>query len=244
MKMRTSTARRQASEPKFRKSPLLAGTVSQAAYDAVEAFTVQNEVTKSAVMDDAIRYRFGLGPGPEGWRTPEPEEIARLRKSAAKLREAPNQSDPSSAMGEAEGDSLRASLQRARRISPELAAATEAVDAALKHVEQALTALNLGVSASILLDEDRRAGWEQWLTFGKDGSTWRLLWERGPDGGDAEDWSKTPLRDASDETRLRAVALLPALVDRLVAAAEERVSNFKNAAVRADAVAAAISEVK
>jgi DNA polymerase-3 subunit gamma/tau len=150
------------------------------------------------------------------------------------------------AAGTDHADSLRASLQRARRVAPELASATDAVNIALERVEQALTTLNLGVTACIDLDPDRnpRDDWARCLRFGKDGSTWRLLLESGPEGGDADDWSQSPLLSASKEVRLQAVEQLPALIDKLVEAAEDQVGRFRAAAAKAQAVAAAIAEAK
>jgi hypothetical protein len=143
---------------------------------------------------------------------------------------------------------LHASLQRARRVAPELASATEAVNSALERVEQALAALNLGVTAAVNLypdlDPGLQDGWVQYVRFGKDGSTWRLLLESGPYGGDPEDWSQSPLLSTSKETRLRAVERLPALVDQLVEEAERQVSDFRSAAAKAQALADAIAEAK
>jgi hypothetical protein len=178
---------------------MLSGTVSQLAHHAVVTFVAHNDVTKSAVMDDAIRYRFGLGPGPDGWRTPEPEEIVRLRNAAAKRHDAPNENDPSSAVVDAEGDPLRVSLQRARRIAPELASATDAVNVALDRVEQALTSLNLGVSASVDLYPGctwDAGDWRETLRFGMEGSVWRLLIEGSTVGSD-DDSTQSPLVTAS-----------------------------------------------
>jgi hypothetical protein len=145
---------------------------------------------------------------------------------------------------DAEGDPLRASLQRARRVAPELASATDAVNLALERVEQALAALNLGVTASVNLYPGCVDDWQQCLGFGKDGSTWRLVLESGPAGGDDEDWSQSPLLSTSKEVRLRAVERLPALVDKLVEVAERQVGTFRAAAAKAEALATAIAETK
>ncbi|WP_437716253.1 SIMPL domain-containing protein [Sorangium sp. So ce448] len=143
-------------------------------------------------------------------------------------------------------DSLHLSLQRARRVAPELASATEAVNNALERVEQALSALNLGVTAAVNLDPDAnpRDDWNQYVRFGKDGSTWRLLLESGPMDGEPEDWSQSPLLSTSKEVRLRAVDRLPALIDRLVEVAERQVGEFRAAAAKAKALADAIAEAK
>lgn len=149
-------------------------------------------------------------------------------------------------MVDAPADPLRESLQRARRVAPQLAAATDAVNDALECVEQALATLNLGVTASVNLDPNpsARDDWQQYLRFGKDGSAWRLMLESGPDSGDAEDWSQSPLLSASKEVRVGAVERLPALVDKLVEVAEEQVGRFRAAASKAQALAAAIAEAK
>jgi hypothetical protein len=124
----------------------------------------------------------------------------------------------------------------------------DAVNEALVQVEHALPALNLGVSAAVNLDPSSNPfqvqDWQQYLRFGKDGSEWRLMLESGPEDGEREDWSQSPLLSASKEVRLRAVERLPALVDKLVEVAERQVTEFRTAAAKAQALAAAIAEPK
>lgn len=173
-----------------------------------------------------------------GPRQPEGELMPVLRRSRTSV--------PPAAVDAAPADPLRASLQRARRVAPELASATDAVNVALEQVEQALAALHLGVTAAVDLYDGRDPvdGWMRFLRYGKDGSAWRLLLESGPDGGDAEDWSQSPLLNASKEVRLQAVERLPALVDALVDVAEDQVGRFRAAAAKAHALAATIAEAE
>lgn len=143
-------------------------------------------------------------------------------------------------------DPLRKSLQRARRVAPELRAAVDATNLAIERVEEALAALNLGVTASVNLDPKPPSDgdWLQYVRFGKDGSTWRLMLESGVCGDGKEDWSQSPLLSASKEVRLQAVERLPDLINALVDAAEDQVRRFRAAAEKAQALAAAIAETK
>jgi hypothetical protein len=161
------------------------------------------------------------------------------RRPTAEAADAPAHSPEPAPTGDAEPDPLRESLQRARRLAPEVAEATDAVNAALERVEGALSSLNLGVTAAVDLDPARNPfdEWEQCLRFGKNGSTWRLLLESGPVGGDADDWSESPLLHASKEVRLKAIERLPTLVNKLIEVAEEQISELRAAAAKADALA-------
>jgi hypothetical protein len=149
-----------------------------------------------------------------------------------------------------EDDPLRDSLQRARRVAPDLASATNAVNSALERVEEALTSLNLGVSASVDLYPAFTwdpGDWRQKLRFGKDGSVWRLLLEGhtvGDYGDEEDDPTQSPLLSASKEIRLRAIERLPALINALVAVAEAQIGEFRTAAEKAEAIVTAIAELK
>jgi hypothetical protein len=169
-----------------------------------------------------------------------------IRRRSAAAPDAPAPDHEPAASADSDSDSLRESLQRARRIAPEVAAATDAVNGALERVEQALTSLNLGVTAAVELEPCRSSmdGWEQYLCFRKDGSTWRLLLESGPMGGDADDYSESPLLNASKEVRLKAIERLPALVDKLVEVAEKHVSQLRAAATKAEALAELLAEAE
>ena len=174
--------------------------------------------------------------------------IPRRPVEGSPQNEAPAQEEPPSppVIG-VESDPLRVSLQRARRVAPELASATNAVNDALERVERALASLNLGVSASVDLHPGcswEPGDWRPFLRFGKDGSAWRLLLEGYTVGASGDEGTESPLLSASKEIRLLAVARLPALVDALVQEAEQQVSSFRAAAERAQALAAAIAEAQ
>ncbi len=211
---------------------MFSGTVTPEVDAAVRAYATRYGLANSVVLEDALRRQCGLGPDRGGWRTPEPART--------------NQNEALFTKIEAEGDPLRASLQRARSVAPDLAAAAQEVNDALERVEQALAALDLRVTAAVDLYPDRNKGDDRrdCLRFGKEGSTWRLWLESGPDGGDAADWSQSPLLSASNEVRLQAIERLPALVDGLVRVAEDQVGKAKIAARKADATADVIAEAK
>jgi hypothetical protein len=128
-------------------------------------------------------------------------------------------------------------------LKAELSAATDALNASLRKAEQALTELNLGVTASVAL-WPKQSDWLQFLRFGKDASGWRLILESGPDGGDPEDWSESPLLNASKEVRLQAVERLPALLEELVKTAEEHLVTLRTRAAQADAFADTVARRK
>src|SRR5689334_8982079 len=109
--------------------------------------------------------------GPEAQRT---GAIA-----AAAERVAAREAAASAAEKEAEElDPLVVGLARARQVAPRLGAATDALNASLERVEQAIAGLKLGVTASVPLYEGPPDhDWHQALTFGKDGSSWRLSLE-------------------------------------------------------------------
>ncbi|MDI1481181.1 hypothetical protein [Polyangium sp. y55x31] len=119
-------------------------------------------------------------------------------------------------------------LARARALSAELSAATDTLNAAIRDSEQALAALNLGVTASVDLypEETSEEVWMQYLRFGKDATGWRLLLESGYEF-DSGSWSVSPLLNASKEVRLKAVEKFPALLDKLIETAEEHLELVK-----------------
>lgn len=82
-----------------------------------------------------------------------------------------------------------------------LGANTDRLNAAIASAEKALTQRNYGVRARVAMGDER------WLVFGKDHKTWRLMVESGQ--------QVNPLADTSRETRVDAVAFLPALLTAL-----------------------------
>jgi hypothetical protein len=114
-----------------------------------------------------------------------------------------------------EGLRLNKALSRAREVAAQLGPATDRLNALLQAVETALAELQLGVAGYARMNE-KNPEWAQMLTFCKFGNTWQLMIESGPDGGDPEDFSSTPLCNASRELRLQAVDYLPQLIENLV----------------------------
>jgi hypothetical protein len=131
-------------------------------------------------------------------------------------------------------------------LSVEIAAATDALNASLRKAEQSLTELNLGVTASVSLYpmDEGPADWEQYIRFGKDATGWRLILESGPAGGDPDEWSESPLLNASKEVRLQAVSRLPALLEKLVETAEEHLGALRTRANEANVFASTVARRK
>jgi hypothetical protein len=91
--------------------------------------------------------------------------------------------------------------------SPErLHEATDRLNCALLEAEGVLRELNLGVPASVPLEEDRT------LHFRKNGKQWDLLVVG------ADESSETHIRSTSRQTRLEVVTQLPALLEALLSA--------------------------
>ncbi|MEO5726076.1 MAG: hypothetical protein ABI134_18375 [Byssovorax sp.] len=140
-------------------------------------------------------------------------------------------------------------LARARELSAAISTATDALNASLQRAQQALTELNLGVTAAVPLypqmsHAESHLDWRQFIRFGKDASGWRLILESGHEGQDPEDWSESPLLNASKEVRLQAVVRLPALLEQLVETAEAHLTSLKERAAEADAFASTVAKRK
>jgi len=130
--------------------------------------------------------------------------------------------------------SLEKALVRARTIAPKLGSSTDTLNKAIEEVEAALKALRLGVQASIMLVEDHQIGEELSLIFAKFGQNWQLIVQ----DNNSETWE--PLTNSSRELRLRAVELLPALVDELVRQAEQELERVSQATDSAKQLAATL----
>ena len=140
-------------------------------------------------------------------------------------------------------DGFRAALKRGSKLAEAMAVAADMLNATIKQAEEAITALKLGVSAGILINEPEQEGFEQILGFRKDGGRWRLQIESGPlNAGDPADWTVNPLVNCSRETRVRAVGALPALVERLVEVGEQQLQDVLDATQFASNFAATISD--
>lgn len=98
--------------------------------------------------------------------------------------------------------------------------ATEQINPLIERAEEAIEHLAFNVTARVLLDEDDTSDWCSYLQFGKERGRWSLTVNSGRDSDDLS-WKTVPLHTTSRETRLAALALLPALVDALSGRAEE-----------------------
>ena len=124
---------------------------------------------------------------------------------------------------------VAAQLEQIKELRAELVGATDAYNESLLRAEAAFKALNLGVTAVVELEpnESDRSGWSQLIRFGKHGHEWRLLLESGPEGGEEEEWSISPLVNASKEIRLLAANRLPDLLGALMTRAREEVEEIR-----------------
>jgi hypothetical protein len=135
---------------------------------------------------------------------------------------------------------LNKALSRAREVAAQLGPATDRLNTLIQAVETAIAELQLGVTAYVRMNPDD-PNWAHLLTFGKFSNDWQLLIESGPDGGDREDWSATPLRNMSRELRLQAVDLIPELIEKLI---EEAASQVKAVQAKATQVENILAELK
>jgi hypothetical protein len=97
--------------------------------------------------------------------------------------------------------------------------ATAQINVLIARAEVAIHLLGFHVTGRVLLAEDDASDWTQWLRFGKEGKQWRLTVESGP-ANDLDAWTSVSLHTTSRETRLKALRLLPQLVDELSGRAE------------------------
>ena len=118
-------------------------------------------------------------------------------------------------------------LRRAREGEGKLEAATEKMNRTLQRAEKVFAALRLGVSASVQMDhEDTSIGeWIQVLKFAKDSNEWRLIMASGY--GD-DSWTETPLLSASRADRLKALGLLPDLLQNLLVEAHKQARGIES----------------
>lgn len=136
---------------------------------------------------------------------------------------------------------VAALLARARKLGPKLGGAADQLNVSLEMAERELAGLKLGVDASVLLNSDE-SGFEEHLGFQKHGNAWRLVVESGHEM--QEHWTVSPLVSASRITRREAVALLPKLLEKLIAKAEEEIREVEEAAREVDRFSAAVRTVR
>jgi len=94
---------------------------------------------------------------------------------------------------------LEAALADLRASADELATLDDSLTGTIPEIEDALRGLRLGVPITIKIESGDH--WGKYLTFEKHGQTWRLVIEEGPDDGDPEDWTTTPLANAPRDER-------------------------------------------
>lgn len=126
---------------------------------------------------------------------------------------------------------------RIQEVSQALANESDQLNADIEAVEHALSRLKLGVRAEQVMVSDDE-GWARSLVYGKDGKTWRLLLQSGT--GDEDD-EVVALINASRELRLRALEFLPALLEKLLAAADNELQRVRQTRGIAREFAAAIT---
>lgn len=120
-----------------------------------------------------------------------------------------------------------------KTLPPEpLQQATDLLNSALVEAEDALCDLDLGVTASVALDEERA------LHFRKKGNEWTLVVTR-PD-----DVNGTELIRTSRKTRLDAVSKLPALRDALLDGYGIEVHRVEDAVKAVQAFTASLKSVR
>jgi len=115
---------------------------------------------------------------------------------------------------------------QAPQLASELATVTDTLNESLARAEEALAALGLGVSASVVLESEPETEWAQYLAFRKDGAKWQLFVDTVT--GD-EHWKTTPLTSVSREVRKKAALKLDDLYRELLAEAEREVAQVRQA---------------
>ncbi len=146
---------------------------------------------------------------------------------------------------------LSEALARGRKAAERLGSATDQLTETIAKIERALEDLHFGVNASIELAEGRYEEDEDdpifeptlRLSFRKTAKRWTLMVATATDPSDDE-WTVSPLVNASREVRLLAVEKLPELIDAMVKEAEWRLKEVETAQQRADAVLGTLTEVQ
>jgi len=109
-----------------------------------------------------------------------------------------------------------------RKLAEDYQTTTERINPLIERAEKGLSALRLGVSASVPLEDNDEEGWFSFLVFQKEDKDWRLFVETGEAGLAPDLWERKPLKATSRATRLRALPLLPALEAKLVETATQQ----------------------
>ena len=123
-------------------------------------------------------------------------------------------------------ESQRAKLARAEALAQAKKQRSVQLNEQIEGAEQGLQQLHLGVSATVELPQsnfEAENGEHRFLRFGRDGKTWRLLLVSGMHG-EGED--ENALVNATQRSKLQAITALPALLDKLLDAAEQQVDQL------------------
>ncbi len=145
-------------------------------------------------------------------------------------------------MAETRPNGLALALHRAQKVAERLTAATEAINERLREVQAALVRLRLGVRGIVdLVLPGDEPDWRRYLVFGKLNGDWLLFTESGTADG-RDDWTITPLLNASRELRLAAVDVLPLLVQDMIDSAEAGVAESEAKAKALDEFLATIQQ--
>jgi hypothetical protein len=116
--------------------------------------------------------------------------------------------------------------------------ATDRLNKVLLDFEKALGQLNLGVTASVTLEEDDR-GWFKALSLAKSGGEFKLVIHTGVED-DPDSTSTTPITSTSRETRLQAVEILPELYKELLKAFEAEIVRVNESIAEVEQLADAL----
>lgn len=134
---------------------------------------------------------------------------------------------------------LADALAHAQEAAKKLDALDDQLSALIPEYEEALKDMRLGVGISVEVETGDR--WSKMLSFDKYNGSWRLLLEEGPDDGDPEHWTQTPLASASRDERANVFAwhldtLITSAARQIEKKIESRTSTLAHAKERLTAI--------
>src|SRR3954463_3165794 len=134
---------------------------------------------------------------------------------------------------------LADALARAQAAATELDAIDDQLSALIPEYEHALKGLRLGVAISVVIETGE--GGSKILSFDKYAGAWHLLIEDGPDDGDPDNWTQTPLASASRDERANVFAwhfdtLITSAAQQIEKKIESRKSTLTDAKQRLTAI--------
>lgn len=116
---------------------------------------------------------------------------------------------------------MAARLKTARSVAATLAEKSNELNETLVKAQEAITALRLGVSGSVLMYVDEEDGTETYLSYERYDGKWCLTIMSGRP--ELENWTTTDLLKTTRRTRIAAARRLPELVDDLMKKTETEV---------------------